>query len=245
MIKNLIPLSLVVPFLIGCGGGGSDGKGDIDLASYLPSEGMSKSYLLTVDNGTDTHRETYEETIEVQNQQWTYQKEGQVIKRILILADEIQLTEGNLSLQSQRFVDLGDTLFTHEYDAKVEEISANGAVFGTQTTQATKRCKADEQLTKLESYSIPYTGDILKIKCTEEKTIITKVKEDLPDFVHLEDGEVKSDNDISYIYLQAGLGIIAKINDNCFIKDKEENIKIDDTAGECEYKTYTHTFFLN
>ncbi len=243
MIKKLIPLSLLA-LLTGCGSG-SSGEGSIDLVAYLPATDMSKPYLKTIDDGSNSSRDTYTLDITRELDQLTYKSEDQIIKTITIQDKELQKEENNQSIIADRFVDKGDTIFTHEYATKIEEIKLDEVILGTKTTQAVQRCKVDDTLERLELYSIPYTGEILKIKCTQESTVITKVKEDLPSYVDLQDGEVKTDNDISYIYLQKGLGIIVFMDDNCLVKDSEGNLKIDDTAGSCESKTYIHEFFLN
>jgi len=244
MIKKLIPFTLL-PLFIGCGSS-SSGTGSIDLSAYLPTTDMTKSYLLTIDNGVSTSRETYEETITRNQDQVDYHRDGLLTKRITIQTETLQKEEANLSLEVERFVDVGDTIFTQEYATKVEDIKILDSVIGTQTTNAVKRCKVDQALEELVISDIPYEGEILKIKCTEEKTIVTDVKDDLDsDYITLEDGEVKSDNDISYVYIKKGLGIIVEINDNCLVEDDQGNLKVDDTANSCKSETYTHNFFLN
>jgi len=245
-INKIIPFAMA-SFLVGCGSGSSS-KGSIDISEYLPQQDMTKTYLQTLNDGESSSRNTYEELIQVNNNQLTYKIDNQLIKTISIEENEIQeedIIDGETNtITMKRLMDVGDTLFTQERSRQNENIVIDDVVLGTKTTESKKVCKLEAQLDALDTYSIPYEEDILKFKCIEEKTIVTDVRDDLPDYITLQDGEVKSGNDISYFYLKKGLGVIAEINDDCMV---EENgvIKVDDDAQECQSNTYVHNFFLD
>jgi hypothetical protein len=245
-ITTILPLA-IASLLLGCGSN-SKSKGSIDISEYLPTQDMNKNFLQTLNDGNSYNRNTYSETIERNENQLVYKIDNNTVRTITINENNITQNEfeenKTIVTTMERFVDKGDTLFTQEQSNQIENIILDDVVLGTKRTESVKKCKLDGKSNKLDTYSIPYEGDILMFKCIEEKSIVTTVRDNLPEYIDLQNGEVKSDNDISYFYLKKGVGLIAYINDDCIVEEGGVK-KINDKAQECKNKTYIHNFFLD
>ena len=236
-------LALALVLLTGCGGGSSsshnDGKGDIDLAKYYPSESMGKRFS-TYSDSTDTG--SYTEAIEVVGNKITI-KEGETVTEKIVFSDTNITTtlfdseDGNKVLSMYRHVDLGDTTLFE----KIKDTTDTS--FGNMIKNTTLTCmlkSKENELKKGIVYS--HTGDLLKIECIDEGEIVYNVKADLIGVVSDDLNGSHAYYDKSYYYLEKGLGMVASIDDNCIPNEKFSTV-VDDRI-ECTTKQYDYEFYL-
>jgi len=227
----------------GCGSSSSDTK-DINVTDYLPATSQSKSFLTTHDGSTDI----YKEDVTVDGNKITIKVDDKISRVYTVNDSNITVENGENELVAtfNKYLDVGDTLYTTPTTQKVENITLDDTILGTRTIETTISCKLDSQLEKFDDYDIAtYTGDILKFKCTRDEEEITKVEDDLPSYINLSDGQETTAYDIYYFYMQKDKGIIAYIDNNCTITNENGNQVVDDRVdGECEETHYTHTFYV-
>jgi hypothetical protein len=238
MKKTLITLTLL-SLLVGCGGT-SKSKSTIDIADYLPSEDVENTYIHTSSSGT---RDQTVEEVSINNNIITIKVEDNISKTITINEQFIVVKELNTNLTKtyERFISKGGTLYTLSISTVNEEIKFEESVIGTKSTDSTKKCKLKGKIDKLHKDTfIQFTGDILEFECIESKSIVTQLRDGLPDFIDLQEGEEKTDDDISYFYMKKGIGVIAEINDDCIIKDADGKKTINDTLQECHEEEYEY-----
>jgi hypothetical protein len=243
MIKKWIPLTLI-PLLFGCGN--STSSHSTDMKDYFPLNIDTKSFLQTSNNGNNSDKKTYTEVILQNNNTLVYQVNNKITKTITIQNDDIienNVEDKPYTKTMTRNIGIGSKLFKLTQNTK-EKILFENTVLGTKTINSIKTCRLDSKIKKLDLYTIPYSGDILKFKCIEKKTIITDIKDNLPEYIDLKDKEVKSDYDISYFYMKRNIGLIVSIDNNCFI-NKSGTLVIDDSAKSCKKETYTRHFYLD
>jgi len=243
MINKWIPLTLI-PFLFGCSS--STNSHSTDMKDYFPVNLDSKNFLETSNNGNNSDKKTYTELITKNNNALTYKIDNKITRIVTINNDDI--IENNIENRPHtktitRYVSTGSKLYVLTQDTK-EDILLEGALLGNKTVHSVKTCRLAGKIKELDQYTIPYSGDILKFKCIEKKTIITDIKDNLPDYITLKDGEVKSDNDISYFYMKRDVGLIVSIDNNCYI-NKGDTLIINDTSKSCKKTTYTRHFYLD
>jgi len=244
-MKRLRMILLFIVMLLFMGGCGSTSKksNNINMVDYLPSSDTTKKFFITKDNG-DTN--FYEETIKVNSNTISVKRDDLLIRTFTmnettIIEEDI---DNNLTKVLKKSIAQGDTLYTLPKITIIEDIKFEDTILGTKNIESTKTCKLETKLTKLEDYDIKYNDDILKFKCIEDKKIVTHIKDDLPDYINLTNGEEKSDYDISYFYMKKNVGLIVEINDDCIIKDRDGVTRINDTSKTCDEEHYSHTFFL-
>jgi len=240
-MKKVLLFTTILLFIGGCGS--TKHKNSINMVEYLPSSDTTKKFFTTKDNG-DT--DFYEETITINGNKINIEKDNKLVRTITINDTNIieNDIDNNLSKILKKFISEGDTLYTLPKTTKIEDIKFEDTLLGTKKIESTKTCKLEKKLSQLEDYDIKYHDDILKFKCIEEKKIVTDIKDDLPDYINLTDGEEKSDYDISYFYMKKGIGLIVEINDDCLIKSSKGVIRVSDSSKSCDEKHYSHTFFL-
>jgi len=241
-MKRVLLLTATLLLIGGCGST-KHKKETINISNYLPSLDTTKSFLTITDSGS---RNLYEESITISANS-IFIKSDDLLNRELTINDS-DIREKNFDTNKtkvlKKFISEGDTLYTLPKITKVEDIKFEDTILGTKNIESTKICKLEKKLDKLEDYDIKYNDDILKFKCIEEKKIVTHVKENLPDYIHLTNGEEKSDYDVSYFYMKKDIGLIVKINDDCIIKNSNGDKRISDSSKKCDEEHYSHTFFL-
>ena len=241
MKKNLISI-IALLFLIGCGNGGGETI-SIDVANYYPNENIVKSFYMITDSGDNS---LYDEVISIDKSIITV-KVDNLIKRTIDINDNdiIQKdSDDNLTKIMKRYIKVGGELYSLPKSKIIEDIKFEDTILGNKSIESTTTCRLERKMDRLDDYNIKYSGDILKFKCIEDKKIITKLKENLPDYINLHDGEERSDYNISYFYMKRDIGLIAKIDDDCIVEDKYGNRRVDDTNLKCKERRYTHTFYL-
>ncbi len=242
MKKSLLSI-ITLLLLIGCGSNGGEST-TIDVANYYPSKNMVKSFYMITDSGDNNQ---YDEDIYIDKSVITVRVDD-TIKRIITIDDNeiIQKDiEDNLTKTMKRYIKAGGVLYTLPKSTIIKDIKFEDTILGHKSIESTTTCRLEKTLNKLDDYDIKYSGDILKFKCIEDKKIITKLKEDLPEYIDLHDGEEKSDYDISYFYMKRDIGLIAQIDDDCIVEDRANNsTRVNDTSLRCKERRYTHTFYL-
>ena len=241
MKKSLIYIVTVI-FLIGCGSNGTESK-TIDIANYYPNKNMVKSFYMITDSEDNS---LYDEDISIDKSIITV-KVDDTIKRTIDINDNgiIQKdSDDNITKTMKRYMQVGGILYRVPKSKVIEDIKFEDTILGHKSIESTKTCQLERAIDKLDNYDTKYSGDILKFKCIEDKKIITKLKDDLPDYINLHDGEEKSDYDISYFYMKKDVGLIAKIDDDCIVEDKAGSTRVNDISSKCKERRYTHTFYL-
>jgi hypothetical protein len=248
MKNNWLYLTLSA-LIIGCGSTESntknDGEGSIDLRSYLEKEDVSKNYQLNNKSvGQTLTNQYYAEVITVSETKIERTIEG--IADSIVNIEEKKLTyidvadDGNINTSSNRYVDIGDTLFSTDINS-TKILTVGSQAVGTQEKLGSNSCKLIEELNEFTKGSNTYTGDILKTKCTKITTITTKVKDEFIGSVSYFNGTEDS-VDISYFYYKKDIGLISSINDDCILTN---SVYPEDTT-ECsnDNKSYSYTYYL-
>ena len=119
---------------------------------------------------------------------------------------------------------------------------------GEKHTKIEEKCTFDSMINRYEKFFFEYINydeehNIMKIKCITKKIIDTKIDKEYADSVSYTNSVVESKDDISYVYLQKGLGMIATINDDCLVS-KSPDI-IDDTLSpeKCLEERYAYDLY--
>ncbi len=234
----------------GCGSE-SGGSSSIDIAEYLPSTSLNKQYTDVIKLNGDLNSTPYIESIVVEpNRIMT--KEDAILKSIATIdndeIDMILIGDVNSSKVYKRNVFKGDEVSHYKSVNESVELSVGTQVVGEKHTEVVESCTLDSILNNYEIYFYEYKNydgqhDIIKLKCVSNKSVNTIIDAEYINTVAYENGLVTSKDNISYVYLQKGLGIIATIDNDCLV-DITDNI-IDDTANEnkCIGEQYHHILY--
>jgi len=220
MNRNLLLLVSSIAFL-GCGSSDTSAQ-KIDIANYLPSSSMSKEYThVTKIDGSLNNRD-YTNSVVVESNVVSIKTEGKLSQLITIKADELEVKyiDENRSKMVTRNVNKGDMVSNYLKEDSIKILKIGSQKIGEQRTKIEERCRFDSFVERYEKFFFEYTNydgehDIMKIKCTTKTVVDTKIDDEYVDLVSYTNGIVESKDDISYVYLQKGLGMIAMINDDC------------------------------
>ena len=242
-----IPLSILI---LGCGTTddttSNDGEGSIDLRTYFEKEDITKNYQLNNKAvGQALTNQFYTEVSTVTATKIERKIEG--ITDSTVNIEEKRLTnidvsdEGNINISYHRNVDMGDTLYTRDINS-TQVLTVGSQEVGTQEKLGTDSCKLEEALNGFTQASNTYTGDILKIKCSQETMITTKIKDEFIGTVSYVNGTEDS-VDIYYSYYKKDIGLITSINDNCIPTGV---VFPDDNNVDCSdgNKSYSYIYYL-
>ncbi len=248
MNKNLILILSIVAFA-GCGSSNSDKK--IDIANYLPSANMSKAYTHVTKIDGKLNNRAYTDTVVVESNVLSIKEDTKPSRLITIKADEVEikyLNDVNHSKIMTRKLSQGDTVSTYLKKDETETLKIGSQKIGEKYTKVEEKCTLDSMINRYEKFFFEYTNyddnhNIMKIKCTTKTVVETKIDTKYIDSVSYTNGTVESKDDISYIYLQKGLGTIATINDDC-LASKLPDI-IDDTLApeKCLGERYEYNLY--
>ena len=246
MNRKTVSLLLATLLLTACGGGSSsqknDGKGEIDLAEYFPKTSMTKTFSSIERDGDSVLKSHNDEIIEVLGNTIITTVDTQVIERVVITDTNITTTDMDGDVDRIfRHVDLGDTILSGSLNES-EEIE-----LGKMTKSLKSSCVVKSKEDKFEKDDNVYSGDLLKIECITEGTILMDVKPSLIPYVSEDLNGSHDYYDKSYLYLKKGLGEVASINDDCIISDKLSEELVDDrkSGKECDDKKhYAYEFYL-
>lgn len=238
MYKIVLPIILLLG-MSGCGSSSSS-KETIDLVEYLPASSMIKDYTDVERKDGDINRIEYTENITVEPNLVTTKIDGNTTKKQIITNDAITIHyygENNRTEQMNRHVSVGSTVLEYEEVDVTEKIMVGAQEVGNKTSTSSLSCKldsiTDEYVISFYEYA-NFDGehDIAKIKCTTHMTETTQIYPEYMDLVAYETGTIESKNDIAYLYMQKGYGVVANVNNDC-VTSKEPDV-IDDTAKESE-----------
>jgi len=233
MNKNLLLLVSSIVFF-GCGSSDTSVK-KIDIANYLPSSSMSKEYThVTKIDGKLSNR-SYTDGVVVESNLVLIKTDGKPSRLITVKADELEVkyfNDLNRSKIVTRNFHKGDIVSNYLKADEVEILKIGSQKIGEKRTKIEEKCMFDSIVERYEKFFFEYTNydgahDIMKIKCITKTVVDTKIDAEYVDSVSYTNGVVESKDDISYLYLQKGLGMIAMINDDC-LASKLPDV-IDDT----------------
>lgn len=249
MNKKQISLVLAVALLTACGGGSSssknDGKGDIDLSQYYPNKSMTKTFIETSKDGDNVNKSHYDEIITVTGNTITTTINTEVSEKVVFSDTNITTTsfdaeEGNDVSTMYRYVDLGDTLYSHN------TIMTENNDLGKTTIDLAHVCKLKSKETEFTKGDNVYKGDLLKIECISEGKIIFDVKKAILDAGAATDLNGSHNiYDTSYFYIQKDLGEVASVNDDCITNAKLPMV-VNDKAKtkDCVIEKYDYGFYI-
>ena len=226
--------------MYGCGSDSKSSPVVIDLAEYLPSTSLNKQYTDVLKLNGDLNSTPYVTSILVEpNRIMT--KEDTVLKSITTIDnDELDILfigDINRSKVYKRNISIGDEVSRYKSFDESRELRVGTQVVGEEHIEVVESCTFDSTLNNFEIYFYEYKNydgqhNIIKFKCVSNKSVNTIIDPEYINTVAYENGLVVSKDNISYVYLQKGLGTIATIDDDCLV-DITDNI-IDDTADESE-----------
>ena len=229
----MVILSMVA--FVGCGSSGSDEK-KIDVANYLPNKSMSKYYTHVTKIDGKLSNSSYTDTVVVESNLLSI-KEDTTLKRIIsIKADEVEikyLADINRTKIVKRYITKGDTISNYLKKDEIEILKIGSQKIGEKYTKTEEECTLDSMINRYEKFFFEYINyddnhNIMKIKCITKSVVDTKIDEKYKDLVSYKNGVIESKPDISYLYLQKDLGMIATINDDCLVSKLPDII--DDTV---------------
>jgi len=243
-----ISMVLAIVLLTGCGSDSSssnnDGKGDIDLSKYYPSESIIKRYNSIERHGDNLTTELDTEIIDVTgNTITTILNDDTEISEKTVFSDTNITTTlydseyGDEVNSIYRYVDVGDTLLVEKTKQTIDKS------FGKITFDITNTCKILSKEDKFEKNDYIYSGDLLKIECIDEGEVIYDVKDDLIDLVSEDLNGSHEYYDKLYYYLKKDVGFVAMVDDDCISNSMLPDI-IDDRKTECIEKEYQYDFYL-
>ena len=243
MNKTYITLALVAVLFSACGSTSddtknNDGKGAIDLAQYYPSSKIDHKIFLSAVNGTD--QPSVYQQIKVTKNSVTTTVGSKVIEKVVFSDTNITTTDFEDKTTTDtmyRHVDIGDIIGSEKINSS-EDLDL-GKV--TQKLEASCQIKSKEPSFKQGTHS--YKGELLKLECLVEGTVVYDVK---PSLMTVVSPDLNGSHDVydkSYVYLQKGLGLVAEINDDCVplkglpLVDDRKNPK-DCKKNQSEYNFY-------
>jgi len=249
MNKNLILIWSILAFY-GCGSSSSDEK-KIDIANYLPTTSMSKVYTHVTKIDGKLNNRSYTNTVVVESNLISIKENEKSSRLVTIKDDEVEikyLNDVNHSKVMRRNLSKGDSVSNYVKSDEVEVLKIGSQKIGEKRTKIEEECSLDSIIDDYEKFFFEYTNyddkhDIMKMKCITKTVVDTKIDAEFADSVSSTNGVVESKDDISYIYMQKGLGIIATINDDC-LASKLPDI-IDDTLEpeKCLGERYDYNLY--
>ena len=248
MLKTIIPLTLISFILIGCGSS-SKSKKTVDMLDYLPSETTIKTYLQTIKNkDEEPQRNTFIEEVSIDGKTISIKIDDNLTRSFTVHDESItekEYGENTNSIDMERFISKGSTLYTIERSIHNKKITLNEVIVGSRSVESKKTCKLHSQIKELDSYSIPYKEDILKFECIKKESIETKINEEWEGKLkEYKSGSIESDYDLSYFYLKKGIGLIVEIDNNCYVT-QDDITRINDKSKKCNQESSIHNFFLD
>jgi len=245
-----LSLTLAVVLCTGCGSSSkssiksNDGEGKIDLREYYPKESIAKTFNLVERDGDNVYNSNSIETIEVVDDTITTRIDTEVIEKVVFTDKNITTSsfdDGKTEIDKMyRHIDLGDTVLK---DTRASTVNND---LGQIITTLTSICKVKSKEERFEKNDHIYKGDLLKIECISEGTIVYDIKQAI-----LNAGAATDLNgthniyDTSYIYVKKDLGVVATIDNDCVTNSKIPGLINDKAAeAECIKKQYGYEFYI-
>ena len=246
MNKKYITLALVAILFSACGSSSStktihdDGKGEIDLKNYYPSDAID-SKIFSSESSLSTLPSEYQE-ITVTKDTITTKIKGKITEKVVFSDTNITTKdfEDNKTDTTYRHVDIGDTLYSKKIN------SENNNSYGKIITKTEVTCKLKSKEKEYKNGIHSYSGDLLKIECIVAGEMIYDIKKDiLNDIPSTRDLNGSHEYyDTSFYYLQKGKGEIADIDDNCLVSKNLPFIDDRKKDKDCAEKNYEYKFYL-
>jgi len=251
-IMNKFYIVMLSFFLLNaCGSTSSDEKDKVDIANYLPATSMIKQYTNVSKVNGDLDNIEYSQNILVESNLVTIKKGNDFETLITISVDDITFKSIKDTTQSKilkRNIAVGETLSSYVKTSETKLLEIGTQRIGEQSTRTEENCILESILDSYQVFVYQYENydskhDILKIKCTSKTSIETKIDLEYIDLVSYTNGVLESKEDISYLYLQEGLGEIARINDDCLVAKLPDIL--DDTLDkeQCLGERYHYTLY--
>jgi hypothetical protein len=245
MNKKYITLALITILFSACGSTSddtpnNDGKGAIDLASYYPSSKVDHKIFLSEVDGAD--QPSQYQQIKVTDNTITTTVGTKVIEKVVFSDTNITTTlEDNKVDTMYRHVDIGDTLSREAIN------SSKNIDLGKMITKLNSFCIVKSKENSFEQGTHSYKGDLLKLECLTEGTVVYDIK---PSLLSVVSPDLNGSHPIynkSYAYLQKDLGLVAEINDDCVsLEGFNGNPLIDDRKNpkDCKSTKSNYKFYL-
>jgi hypothetical protein len=248
MKKYLMAIALIF-LLNGCAEESSESI--IDIAEYLPSNSLNKQYTDVTKSKGDLNNNVYVKSIVVEPNM-IRNKRDEVLESITTIStNEVKVLligDTNLSKIYKRNIAIGKEISNYKSVNKSEDLKIGSQRVGEEHIEVVESCTLVSKLNKYEFDFYEYKNydgshDIIKLKCISKKTVNTIIDAEYINKVAFENGIVTSKDNISYLYLQKGLGVVATIDNDCIV-DISKNI-VDDTANkdECIGKQYHYILY--
>jgi len=250
MKKYIMSVALIL-ILNGCG---EDGGGDssVDITEYLPSDSFEKVYTDVSKSNGEFKDKTYMENILVEPNMIKIKREDVLKSIITISSDDVKflsVNELNSSNSYKRNIYIGDKVSNYIAVDERKKLTIDSQIIGEKHTKVIESCVFENKLNiytfdysphKNRTISYKYENhdgrhDILKLKCTSIETVNT--------LIYSEYNNTVTKDNISYKYLQKGLGVIATVDNDCIV-DIKGNI-VDDKVNkeQCIGEQYHHILY--
>lgn len=206
---------------------GEEANEKIDFGEYF-EKSNKVSDRVRIDSNTKEesfNHEFYNETVVVKDKVITYEVKDAIKLKVTIATDEVNMTfpiTPSDNVTRRRQLEIGEML---SFSSSNREAIINGVKI---ESKKEKKCILEA---KIDSFEIDpklwdqkYAEDIIVEACTttEETSVGDK-------------NETLNTIDIKRTYFQKGKGVIASVDDNCFIE--KPTLHINDNSKECTYRT--------
>jgi hypothetical protein len=250
---NKFWIVMLSSFLLnGCGSSSSSGgTSTADIANYLPRTSMLKQYsTISKVNGDFDSRE-YSNNILVESNLVYIKKDNSLEGIVTVLVDEVNfksINDRNETRSFKREVAIGEEVSNSITKSDTEILTVGMQKIGEQSTRMEENCVLEAILDEYQISFYTYKNydskhDILKIKCVTKTFIETEIDSEYIDLVAYTDGIVESKDDVSYLYLQEGIGEIARINDDCLVSKLPDVIDDMLDKSQCLGERYNYNLY--
>ena len=250
-MKRLLMPIIAIFLLNGCGAEESS-ETPVDIAEYMPKNNLSKEYTdIKKINGDKRNRHEYVSTVIVESNLITSKRDNLLESITTVNDDEVNvLLVGDINRTKiyKRKAYLRKEVSNYVSWNESTALMLGSQKVGEESIKVEESCTYDSKIDKYEIYFFEYNNhdgehDIIKLKCTSTKTTSTIIDANFTDMLVYENGTVVSKENISYVYFQKGLGVIATIDDDCIVAKSPD--VIDDTANKnkCIGEQYHRVFY--
>jgi hypothetical protein len=250
-MNNFYLLILSLSLLSGCGGSSNSSNKHVDIANYLDSTSLTKQYTNVHKVNGNIANSEYSHAVLVESNLITIKQDSLLYSLITISMDDINfklMSEENRTQTFKREVSMGDVVTKFVKNEEIKILNIGSQRVGEESKRIEKECVLDALVDEYEVFFYAYKNyddahDILKIKCTSKSFVETKIDREYVDSVSYVDGFVESKENISYEYYQKGLGLIAKIDDDCLVSKLPDIIDDNLDKRQCLGERYHYTLY--
>jgi len=234
MNKTIISGALLALFTTsfnGCGEttstNGEESKAKIDFAEYFEKSNQVTNRV-KIDSNTKEglpNHEFYNAKVVVKDNVITYEVKDKIELKVTISNDDVRLTYPTTpsdNITRKRQLEIGEIL---SYSSSERSFTSGGIKY---ESKKVKKCMLESKINSFEInpklWNQKYAGDIIVEVCTTKEELVAGDANETLNLV-----------DIERTYFQKGKGVIAFVDDNCFIE--KPILHINDNSKECAYKT--------